>query len=364
MRDLVPEIDRWQQAGKQIAIATIVQVYGSALRPLGAKLACTSDGDMAGSVSGGCVEGAVYEEARQVMKHGRPRLLEYGVANESAWEIGLACGGTIQVWVESLAPDVYTALKQCLEAGQLVALATLLSGPGQGAKLFVWPDGRTHGELGSAELTGQVARFAADRLAAHDPGRATFDTADGPVDVFVEVFPPLPRLIIVGAVHIAIPLVTFARTLGFRTIVVDARSAFATRERFPHADELIVEWPSTAIDGLNLDEAAYVVIATHDDKLDIPALQAALASPARYVGILGSRVTHAKRVQALKQSGITDEQLARVHAPIGLDMGAVGPDEIALSIMAEVVAVRHGLDTRQVRSLSKGSQEQHPILRA
>jgi xanthine dehydrogenase accessory factor len=348
----LPEIERWRQAGNPIAVATIVQVYGSALRPLGSKMACTSAGDIAGSVSGGCIEGAVYEEAQKVIKRGRPKLLEYGVADESAWEIGLACGGTIQVWVESLAPEIYATLKQCLETGQLVALATIIAGPGIENKLFIWPDGMTQGELGSADLTEQVVRYAADRLASHDPGRATFDSAGEPVDVFVEVFPPLPRLIIVGAVHIAIPLVTFSKTLGFRTIVVDARSAFATRERFPHADELIVEWPSTAMEKLGLDEATYVVIVTHDDKLDVPALQAALAGPARYIGILGSTTTYAKRVQALRQSGITDEQLMRIHAPVGLDVGAVGPDEIAFSIMAEVVAVRHGLDTGHIRSLS------------
>ncbi len=352
MRDLLPEIERWRQAGKQIAMATIVQVYGSSLRPLGAKMACTSAGDIAGSVSGGCIEGAVYEEAQKVMKHGRPKLLEYGVANEAAWEIGLACGGTIQVWVESLAPEIYATLKQCLEVGQFVALATILAGPRQGNKLFVWPDGRTQGELGSAELTEQVVRYAVDRLAAHDPGRTMFEANNEAVEVFVEVLSPLPRLIVVGAVHIAIPLVAFAKTLGFRTIVVDARSAFATRERFPHADELTVEWPSTAMAKLGLDEASYVVVVTHDDKLDIPALQAALGSSARYVGILGSKTTHAKRIQALKQLGVTDEQLARIHAPIGLDMGAVGPEEIALSIMSEVVAVRHGIGSRQPRPLS------------
>jgi xanthine dehydrogenase accessory factor len=234
----------------------------------------------------------------------------------------------------------------------LVALATIVAGPGMGNKLFIWPNGRTQGDLGSADLTEQVVRYAADRLAAHDPGRATFEVENEPVDVFVEVFPPLPRLIIVGAVHIAIPLVTFAKTLGFHAIVLDARSAFATRERFPHADDLIVEWPSTAMARLSLDEATYVVVVTHDDKLDIPALQAALASPARYIGILGSTTSHAKRIQALKQLGVTDEQLARLHAPIGLDVGAVGPEEIALSIMSEVVAVRHGIGSRQPRPLS------------
>jgi len=253
--------------------------------------------------------------------------------------------------VESLAPEIYATLRQCLDAGQLVALATVIAGPGTGSKLFIWPDGRTQGELGSAELTEQVVRYAADRL-AYDPGRATFEVNDESVEVFIEVFTPLPRLVVVGAVHIAIPLVTFAKTLGFRTIVVDARSAFATRERFPHADELIVEWPSTAMARLGLDEGTYVVVMTHDDKLDIPALQAALVCPARYVGILSSKTTHAKRVQALKQLGITDEQLARIHAPIGLDVGAVGPEEIALSIISEVVTVRHGIGSRQPRPLS------------
>ncbi len=352
MRDLLPDIEHWRQAGKHVALATIVQVYGSALQPLGAKMACTSAGDIAGSVSGGCIEGAVLEEAQKAIKSGAPKLLEYGIADESAWEIGLACGGKIQVFVEPLPAEIYTSLKPCLDTGQLVALATIIAGPGLGSKLLVWPDGRTQGNLGSADLTKSIVRYAAERLATHDPGRASFDAAGEPAEVFIDVFPPPPRLIIVGAVHIAIPLVTFAKTLGFHTIVVDARSAFATRERFPHADELIIEWPSTAMEKLCMDEATYVVAVTHDDKLDVPALQAALASPARYVGVLGSTTAHAKRVQTLKQLGASDEQLARIHAPIGLKVGAIGPEEIALSIIAEMVAVRHGIGSRQPRPMS------------
>lgn len=346
MRDLLPTIENWRHEGKQVALATIVQAYGSGLRPLGAKMAVSSAGDIAGSVSGGCVEGAVVDEAQRVIKGGPPRRLEYGIANEAAWGIGLACGGQIQVFVEPLSDEICTVLKPCLEAGRPVALATVVAGPGVGRKLFIWPDGRTQGDLGSTGLNEQVVRYAAERLAIQEPGWATFDLTGGTAEVFVDVFPPLPRLIIVGAVHIAIPLVTMAKVLGFRTIVIDARSAFATRERFPHADELIVEWPSTAMEKLGLDEATYIAIMTHDDKLDIPALQAALASPARYVGILGSTQTHARRVQALKSLGLTDEQLARIHAPIGLRLGAICPEEIALSIMSEVVAVRHGLDAR------------------
>jgi xanthine dehydrogenase accessory factor len=247
---------------------------------------------------------------------------------------------------------IYTALKQCLDEGQVVALATVIAGPGLGNKLLIWPDGRTQGSLGSVGSNESAVRCAAPLLAAHDPGQVQLEVEGSALAVFIDVFPPLPRLIVVGAVHIAIPLVTFAKTLGFRTIVVDARSAFATRERFPHADELIVEWPNTALEKLRLDEATYVVVITHDDKLDVPALQAALTSPARYVGVLGSTRAHARRCQALKELGVTDEQLSRIHAPIGLAMGAIGPEEIALSIMSEIVAVRHGIGGRHARAMS------------
>ncbi len=348
MRDLVPHIERWRLAGKQVVVATVVQVYGSALRSIGAKMAISSAGDMAGSVSGGCIEGAVVEEARRVFRHRQPKLVEYGVSNETAWSIGLACGGTIQVWVELLDDAEYLRLVHSLETRELVALATIVDGVGKGLRMFIWPDGRTEGNLGDDAVTGRAVAFAADRMRDQNAGRDRFAATDRFADVFVDVFAPPARLVVVGAVHIAIPLVTYARTLGMRTIVVDPRTAFATRERFPHADELIVEWPQEVLEALCLDPASYVVIVTHDDKIDSPALQAALASPARYVGILGSRKTHAKRVQALKELGVPEDQLARIHAPIGLAIGAVGPEEIALSILAEVVAVRHGVEGRQV----------------
>jgi xanthine dehydrogenase accessory factor len=344
MREIMPEIERWRQAGKQVAVATIVNVKGSALRRLGAKMACTPSGEIAGSVSGGCVEGAVYDEAQDAIQTGRPRLLEYGIANEEAWEIGLACGGTIQVWVEALDDNLYAILRDNLNAGRLIASATIVAGQGLGGKLLVWPDGRTAGDLGSDELTEKVIRYTLGQLSSQNPGRATIPLANGSAELFVDVFPPLPRLVIVGAAHIAIPLVGYAKILGFHTVLVDARSAFATRERFPDADEIIVDWPSTVLSGLNLDEGAYVAIVTHDDKLDIPAIQAALASTARYIGVLGSVTTHAKRIQSLKELGISDKQLERIHAPVGLPLGATSAEEIALAIMAEIVAVRHGCD--------------------
>jgi xanthine dehydrogenase accessory factor len=345
MREILPEIESWRRAGKQIAVATIVQVYGSALRQTGAKMACTTAGDIAGSVSGGCVEGAVYEAAQQTMQTGRPQLLKYGIADETAWEVGLACGGAIQVWVERLDEQLYPLVKASLDEEHSLAVTTVIEGAGLGSKLLVWPDGRRRGSLGSPELDEKVIPYAGERLSLQEAGSTCLEVGGEPVRVFVDVFPPPPRLVIVGAVHIAIPLVTYARTLGFHTVVVDARAAFATRERFPHADELIVDWPPTALEKLHLDESTSVVLMTHDDKFDLPTLQTVLAKPVRYVGILGSVKTHAKRIPGLKELGVTDEQQARIHAPIGLELGAAGPEEIALATMAEIIAVRHGVKT-------------------
>jgi xanthine dehydrogenase accessory factor len=241
--------------------------------------------------------------------------------------------------------EIYQALKHSLEQGQLVALATVIAGPGLGDKLLIWPDGRTQGDLGSVALNQLVVDYTVKLLATRrDSEQVSFEVEGESIQVFVDVHPPPPRLVIVGAVHIAIPLVTFGKALGFHTVVIDARSAFATQERFGHVDELIVTWPSRALEGLNLDEGTYVVVLSHDEKLDNPALRVALESPAPYVGALGSRKTHAKRVKALKEMGVSDAQLARIHAPIGLNLGARSPEEVALAIMAEIVAVRHGVE--------------------
>jgi len=242
--------------------------------------------------------------------------------------------------------EIYETLKRSLHDEQIVALATVIAGARLGSKLLIWPDGQTQGDLGSTELNQQVARRAAELLATtQQTERASFEEAGEPVEVFIDVYPPPPKLIIVGAVHVAIPLVTFAKTMGFRTVVIDARSAFATPERFQHADELIVEWPADGLQALNLDAATYIVVLSHDEKLDNPALQVALSSPARYIGALGSRKTHAKRVEALQAMGVTGEQVARIHNPIGLNLGAQTAEEIALAIMAQIVAVRHGIET-------------------
>jgi xanthine dehydrogenase accessory factor len=238
---------------------------------------------------------------------------------------------------------IYETLTAALAAEQPIAVATVVGGvENAGAKLLIRPDGSTLGALGAGLPEQEVVADALAMLARDERGIRIYATPAGEIEVFVETFPPPPTMYIVGAVHIAIPLVTFAQTLGFRVVVVDARGAFATPERFAHADELIMAWPDEALEG-KLNSNSFVVLLTHDPKLDDPALKIALPSPARYVGALGSPKTHARRLERLRAEGVPEEQLARLHAPIGLKIGAGTPEEIAVSIIAEIVAARHGL---------------------
>ncbi|MEZ4868045.1 MAG: XdhC/CoxI family protein [Caldilineaceae bacterium] len=239
---------------------------------------------------------------------------------------------------------LYTTFADAVKRGKLVALATVIRGPGIGNKLLLWPNGTTQGDLGAAELNDMVRSRADEALAQQQSERFTATTPQGEVDIFLEVQAPRPKLIIVGAVHIATALVTFGKTLGFQTIVLDARSAFATTERFGHADELIIQWPADALAEIGLDESTYLVFLTHDEKIDNPALAVALNSPARYIGALGSRKTHARRVATLEELGVTAEQLSRIHAPIGINIGARRPEEIAVSIIGEIVTVMNGAE--------------------
>ncbi|GIV79779.1 MAG: xanthine and Co dehydrogenase maturation factor [Litorilinea sp.] len=236
---------------------------------------------------------------------------------------------------------IFNAWREAVEQGRPVALATVLAGPRTGQKLLVYGDGSGLGSLGEPGLDDRVREEAATLLARGESGRLTVPWGQESLDLFVDVQLPPPRLIIVGAVHIAIPLVTFANVLGFRTIVLDARGAFATPERFGHAHELIVRWPADVLPELNIDENTCIVVLTHDEKIDNPALAYAVRSRARYIGALGSRKTHARRVAALKEMGVSDEEIARIRAPIGLDLGGRSPEEIAVAIMAEIVAVRN-----------------------
>jgi xanthine dehydrogenase accessory factor len=341
MREVIAEIETWRKEGKPVALATNVKKEGASLRPLGAKMAITQGQKMAGSVTGGCIEGAVYEEALQVINTGQPKLLHYGVtSDETPWEVGLSCGGTLDVLIESLDSnawrEIYSTLQNCLQENQMVTVATVISGSGLGNKLLVLPNGNTAGSLGNEALDSKAAAYAQSQMELQKTDWTSLEGSE----VFFDILPPPLRLIVVGAVHIAIPLVALAKTLDFQTIVIDSRKAFATRERFANVDELITEWPSEALEKLRLDESSYVAVISHDEKLDNPALKVALTSPARYVGVLGTRKNLSKRFAVLREMGVSDEQLRRLHAPIGLNLGAVTPGEIALSILAEMVSAR------------------------
>lgn len=234
---------------------------------------------------------------------------------------------------------LFDTLTEAIKTGKLVAVATVIAGPGLGAKMLVWPNGETLGSLGNPGLDIEVRRRVLELLAAQRTDRFAVEVGDETVEVFADIHAPAPKLVIVGAVHMAIPLVTFGKALGFHTVVLDARSAFATPERFGHADQLLIQWPADALPDVGIDESTCVVVLTHDEKIDNPALAYAVRSPARYIGALGSKKTHTRRVAALKELGVTDEEIARIHAPIGLDIGARRPEEIAVSIIAEIVAV-------------------------
>ena len=237
--------------------------------------------------------------------------------------------------------NIYQSLRNNILNNQLTAVATVIRGEYLGKKLLVTPDGTQIGDLGSERLNQRALEVARTALASQKPQRVEIETTTEPVELFVDVFSPKPRMIIIGAVHIAIPLVTLAKTVGFYTIVVDPRKAFASDERFSHSDQLISEWPQDAMQRLSIDEATCIVTLTHDEKIDNPALAYALGSKARYIGALGSKKTHALRVEALKEEGVSEEAIARIHGPIGLNIGAEGPYEIAVSIIAEIVAERH-----------------------
>ena len=238
--------------------------------------------------------------------------------------------------------SIFAQLKQDLEAGRLVAAATVLAGPNPGARMLAWPDGCTAGSLGQPDLDRQVAGRMQALLGDQQTTRERFVAGGVEYDLFIEVFPPPSRLIIIGAAHVAIALVSFARVLGFRTTVIDPRPAFATADRFGHADHLLPGWPDDLLPGLNLDEGCYVAVLSHDDKIDLPALALAVRSPARYIGALGSRQTMARRAERLRELGVSDEALRRIHNPIGLALGGRRPEETALAIMAEIVAVQNG----------------------
>ena len=308
MREVLDELNQWTRDGEEVAVATVIETWGSSPRPLGSKMLVTRSGKMAGSVSNGCIEGAVYEEAQKVLKSGEPKIAAFGVTDDVAFEVGLACGGHIEVFIQPL-NSAHRELMGLLNADEPASLRTNLS------------TGETDTSRGTPPGTELARR-------------------DG--DFFLEPFRRPAHLVIIGAIHIAIPLHRLAKLMGYRVTVVDARAKFATKERFPEADDLIVAWPDEAIANLAVDSSTYIVILTHDPKFDLPALRSVLRKQAGYIGAIGSRKTNQKRFAALRKEGFTEDELAEVHGPIGLDLGSRGAEETALGILAEITAVRFG----------------------
>ena len=336
MIDLLDMLQEWFAAGEHVAVATVIRVEGSAPRPVGARMIVSSGGRMAGSVSGGCVETTVYQEMAALLDGGPPRTLHFGITEDMIRDVGRACGGTIDVFVQALEPELVAALTERVGQGAPVALVSFLEGAHAGGTALVGLDGVILGpdSEASASLAAEMLVARVERGGIHEPAPGT--------SVYIEPFLPPPVLLIAGGVHVAIPLARFGKELGFRVVVVDPRQKFANRERFPEADQVLVAWPDQVLAGLAVGDTAYIVLLTHDPKIDEPTLAAALKTGAAYIGAIGSRQTHAARYERLAKWGVTREQLDRVYSPVGLDLGGSTPEETALSIMAEVVAVKNG----------------------
>jgi xanthine dehydrogenase accessory factor len=339
MRDLISDYQRFASTGEPFGRAVVTSVWGSAPRPEGSSMLTSRTGAIAGSVSGGCVESATASEITEAIARGTPKLVTYGVSHERAWEVGLACGGTIRVFVEpSVRPEVLDAARG--PGGEVVA--TVIEGAHLGRSVRVFEDGRIEGTPPEGLAPASLRGAALAALRRERSSTLELQAEGGPVSVFLEVFPREPKLVIFGGVHVAVELVQLAKPLGYRTIVADGREAFLTRERFPTADELILGWPEEAFQRIGLDSSCYVCILSHDPKFDEPALKLALRSPAAYVGAIGSRKTQAERREWLRADGLTPEEIDRLHGPIGLDLGGRQPAETALAILAEMTTVRYG----------------------
>ncbi len=335
MKEIIPDLKRWRAEGKEIALTTIVETQGSSLRPAGTRMALTADGEVAGSVSSGCVDGDAIAEMEAVLRGGVPiRRPFFGVSDELAWSTGLACGGSIDLLVERWDP-LHDLLIAEMEAGRPVGFASRTDD--RPAHLLRDVAGHVHGSLGDAALDRAVIA----EIEAHWPGPYTRKQRFPQGEVFIEVIPQPPVLLIFGATDIAIPLAKMGRILDFRVIVSDARRTFLREGRFPDDVETRFGWPQDVFTAGEMGPGWAVVVLFHDRKFDIPALSLALRSEAFYIGFLGSRKTQADRRADLRAEGFTDEQLARIHGPVGLDIGGKAPAMIALSILAEIVAVRH-----------------------
>ncbi len=356
VREVLTQLLAIWNAGETAGVGTVVRTFRSAPRPPGASMVVAPDGQVTGSVSGGCVEGAVYELANDVVRDGEPRLQRYGISDDDAFSVGLTCGGILDVFVEPVSRRTFPELASVAEdvaEHRPVAVATVISHVDPdwvGRRLVVGPD-TTRGSLGSPRADAAVADDAAGLLAAGRSEVLTYGP-DGQrrgagMEVFVAGYAPRPRMLVFGAIDFAAALAHQGSLLGYRVTVCDARPVFATRARFPTADEVVVEWPNRYLaaqhDAGEIDASTVVCVLTHDPKFDVPLLEVALRLPEiGYVGAMGSRRTHDDRTARLRAAGLTESELARLHSPIGLDLGARTPEETAVSIAAEIIARRWG----------------------
>lgn len=341
MQEVGAPLERWSEAGRRAAVATLVRVRRSAPRPPGARFAVSEDGELAGSVSSGCVEGDLFERLRAVIEGGPSSVVQYGITDEMAADVGLACGGEIEVLLAPHDPAdaAWEAAVTAAEAGAAAVLVTGLSEPVRGRRLLIRADGTRAGSLGSPELDERAARETEPLLRV---GGTRVLKLEEEAEAFAEAFLPPPRLAIVGATPVAAALSHLASYLGWSVTVVDPRAAFADPEKFPDAEQVLQAWPDEGLEALGLDPYLDVVVLAHDRKLDVPALAAALRAGCLYVGQIGGRRTQRLRREALAEEGFGAEDLERIHGPVGLDIGARAPREIALSILAELLAVRRG----------------------
>jgi len=360
VKELFSALDRWHKGDMPVAVARVVDLDGSGPRLPGAAMAVNTDQDVRGSVSGGCVEGAVVIEALDVIESDAHRVVTFGYSDDEAFAVGLTCGGTIHLFLERFEPgEWYAPLKAEIEAERAVALATVIEGPHAGAKLLIRTEAKsgplTIGTLGNEGLDRVVERDARGELAAGQSGLRHYgehgEARENVVSVFIESFAPPPQMLIFGAVDFTAALARVAKVLGYRVTVCDAREVFATRQRFPMADDLVVDWPDRLLTevGETLGPRDAVCILTHDAKFDVPAVTGALATEVGYIGVMGSRRTHDDRTARLIDAGVDQAGLDRLRSPIGLDLGARTPEETAISILAEVIAERTGREVRALR---------------
>lgn len=331
MKDIIPTLERLRARGERVALATVIKVDGSAPRDAGATMLIGAGGEVVGSVSGGCVEGAVVDEARSVLAGSAPKIVRYGINRNMMWDVGLSCGGAIDVYVQTVAPDAPLP-----DLARTSAVCMVVRGPRRVGQMRIVYEHASEGSTGDAALDARIDGLARGLMLSE----AQIATANEH-DIFVMPLRPDPRLIIVGAVHIGAALCEAASRAGFSVTVLDPRPRLNTRERFPGAARLIVGWPEDELPALHVDEDTYVVVLTHDEKFDDPTLAIVLRRPVRYIGAIGSRKTQALRRKRLEDAGFSADAIDSVHAPIGLDIGAQSPEEIAIAILAEMIAAKY-----------------------